>query len=114
MTNPEIRAKHREEILRFYFSEFSETLKKIGFRGKVPTLLDFRIELLRWSAIDLIQSLGMVGVQFVDTSKFDFNKLATDPKAAIIELQRFITESQAFKSHVQESVLRLRNKGVLG
>lgn len=114
MTNPEIRAKHRDEILRLYYDEFATVLKKIGFRGKVPTLLDFRIEMLRWGAFDLFQSFNMVSMQFIDVSKLDFNKMAENPTAAIAEVQKLVAESEGFQEHLKETVKRLLVKGVIG
>lgn len=113
MTNPEIRAKYRDEIYRFYFSEFSSTLKKIGFRGKIPTMLDFRVELLRWSVVDLIQSMNMVNMQYIDPSKFDYNKMAEDPKGALEDMLQMITECEPFQQHIRESVKRLMVQGTL-
>lgn len=114
MTNPEIRAKHRDEIYRFYFTEFTNTLKKIGYRGKVPTMVDFRIEMLQWSAIDLLQSTNMVSMQFIDPADFDMDKFAEDPASAIAEAMKAIVECEPFKKHVKDSITRLKLQGTLG
>lgn len=46
MLNTEARER-RQDVVLHYYKEFTSTLKKIGYLGKVPTLLDLNLELLQ-------------------------------------------------------------------
>lgn len=46
MANTEGRER-REEIIQFYYDEFAATLKKVGYLGRIPTLLDLNLEILK-------------------------------------------------------------------
>lgn len=111
MTNPTIRANHRDEIYRFYFSEFSSTLKRIGFRGKIPTLLDFRVEMLRWGVIDLVHNVNLMSTQFIE---LDYKKIAEDPDAYKDEMLKQMADSKPFMDNLKNTVKRLLFAGVLG
>lgn len=50
MANTEARTR-REEIVQYYYEEFVKTLKKIGFLGRIPTLLDLNLEMLKNGAM---------------------------------------------------------------
>jgi hypothetical protein len=42
------REQHRQEILKYYFEVFQETVLKMGLMGgPAPSLLDFNVELLK-------------------------------------------------------------------
>lgn len=41
------KTAHRKEIIHEYHQHFASILKKIGFPGKIPSLVDLQVELLR-------------------------------------------------------------------
>lgn len=47
IANAECRQKHRDELLGVYYAQFAATLTDLGFLGKIPTLLDFQVEVLK-------------------------------------------------------------------
>ncbi|XP_064546922.1 uncharacterized protein LOC135434312 [Drosophila montana] len=47
MLSPEQRHNHRDELIYFYFSTFTETLKKLNYDGELPSLCEFRQQLFR-------------------------------------------------------------------
>ncbi|KAH8232668.1 hypothetical protein KR032_011419, partial [Drosophila birchii] len=47
LMGPEQRAEELEHLLKYYFSVLLETLRKIGYQGKMPTPLGFWAELKR-------------------------------------------------------------------
>lgn len=44
--NAEARER-RTELLQCYYDQFSATLKQLGYLGRIPTLHDFNVEILR-------------------------------------------------------------------
>ncbi|XP_055902678.1 uncharacterized protein LOC129938887 [Eupeodes corollae] len=47
LTNEDVRQHHRDEFFNFYSSNFIETLKKLQFRGHIPKISDFFMDILR-------------------------------------------------------------------
>lgn len=47
MIDNEVRVQHRHELITHYYNEFTATLKEIGYLGKVPTLIDLNVEMLK-------------------------------------------------------------------
>ncbi|EDS35006.1 conserved hypothetical protein [Culex quinquefasciatus] len=43
----ETRDNHREELIKFYYNEFVNALKMFEFQGKIPSLIDLRIEITK-------------------------------------------------------------------
>lgn len=43
----ETRDNHREELTKFYYNEFVNALKMFEFQGKIPSLIDLRIEITK-------------------------------------------------------------------
>lgn len=50
MANTEARTR-RDEIIKYYYDEFTKTLKSVGFLGRIPTLLDLNLEILKNGAM---------------------------------------------------------------
>lgn len=111
MASREIRAKHRTDIVKFYFNEFSITLKKLGYRNKAPTLLDLNIELLRCSVIDLLHSFAFMTIQFVETKVIDFN--TGDLSSVIADLTEQSIQTKEFQEHIKETLKRMVAQGTL-
>lgn len=114
IADAETRENRRDEVIQLYFNEFTEVLRKLNYKGTFPTLLDLRIELLRYSVIDLTQTLGFVGMQFVDITKLDFNEFMDDPTKAMITMNRMIFESEEYKAYLIRNLKRLDAQGTLG
>ena len=47
ISDREVRDQNRNQILKVYHDQFTETLNGLGYLGKVPTMLNFQVELLR-------------------------------------------------------------------
>ncbi|XP_053693605.1 uncharacterized protein LOC128741668 [Sabethes cyaneus] len=47
LCSTETRENHRDEIIKFYYDEFAASLNKFGHLGKIPSLLDLHVEILK-------------------------------------------------------------------
>ncbi|XP_055642219.1 uncharacterized protein LOC129779011 [Toxorhynchites rutilus septentrionalis] len=62
----ETRDNHRQELIYHYHLALVETLTKIGFLGKIPTLLDLNCDLLRCGFLEVIISVCFMPFLFAD------------------------------------------------
>lgn len=68
-----------DELLRVYHTELVVNLKKIGFMGRIPTLLDIYVEYLRYSHYALMISTFIIPLRLIDdTTNSDLSNLVGD------------------------------------
>lgn len=60
---------HEEELIMHYHGEFVRTLKSFGFLGKLPSLLDLNVEILKHSAFVMMLKIVFLPFMFVDWSE---------------------------------------------
>lgn len=111
MCSHEINAQHRDDLIRFYFNEFTTTLRHGGYRGRVPSLLDLHVELLRCSVIELLHSLAFITIQFVDIKEIDFS--ADDISSIMEDLVKKGCQSKEYQQHVKATLKRMLVQGTL-
>lgn len=111
--SPYVRESRRNEIIYIYHAELAETLKKLGYRKKIPTLLDIQIDLLQFSILDLIQIMSFTQMQFLSPEQFDFSLFAEDPGRAMKEMSEIAFNSYEFKEYLIRNLNRLKLQGTL-
>uniref|UniRef100_A0A336M177 CSON009903 protein n=1 Tax=Culicoides sonorensis TaxID=179676 RepID=A0A336M177_CULSO len=116
MLNTEARER-RQDVLLHYYNEFSSTLKKIGYLGRIPTLLDLNMELLINGAHENLMVFCMILFQFMDFSDvtdtdelFDLNKDKTDQAAK----SRALFKHPRYQEILKRELPRLIGLGILG
>ncbi|XP_058119626.1 uncharacterized protein LOC131261730 [Anopheles coustani] len=71
----DVKDSHRDELIYLYYQQFSGLLKRLGFLGKIPSLLDLQIELLRLSGLELFHYGVFASFRYADPSKLDIEAL---------------------------------------
>ncbi|XP_055605520.1 uncharacterized protein LOC129753699 [Uranotaenia lowii] len=61
----EVRDQHRDELISFYYEEFSSTLRKVGYLKKIPTLLDLHIEITKCGHLETFLSVAFLPLMTV-------------------------------------------------
>lgn len=79
LAHSSLSTTHRQDFVQTYYEEFRATLKKIGYRGRVPTLLDLHIEIIKCSYAEFMFAISFVPPRFIDFSKLDFNAMFSEP-----------------------------------
>uniref|UniRef100_A0A182QYD6 CHK kinase-like domain-containing protein n=1 Tax=Anopheles farauti TaxID=69004 RepID=A0A182QYD6_9DIPT len=70
-----VKEQHREEIIYLYYEEFRRLLRQLGWLGRVSSLQELHVELLRKGAIELFHYIALYPFRFIDRSKIDFEVL---------------------------------------
>lgn len=113
MASRDTIATHRNDLISFYFNEFIGTVQQLGHRGKLPTQLDLRVELLRCSVMELLHALAFMSIQFVDTKAIDFNQGGRDPAAVMADLVKKSAGSVAYQDYLKATLKRMLVQGTL-
>uniref|UniRef100_A0A182QXM0 CHK kinase-like domain-containing protein n=1 Tax=Anopheles farauti TaxID=69004 RepID=A0A182QXM0_9DIPT len=54
MASQEVKDKHRSELIYMYYQHYSTFLKRMGFGGKITTLLELQMELMQHAALVVV------------------------------------------------------------
>lgn len=112
MAHSDLTDIHRNEFVLTYYLEFSSTLRKIGYREKIPTLLDLHIEILKCSHLELFQAISFISPRFMDYSKVDVDEIMKNPNA-MEEMALVIYGNPLFRSYMKNLFTRHLHIGSL-
>lgn len=103
----EIRMKHRAEIIHEYHTEFSSMLKRFGYIGRIPPLLDLQMDLLKHGSMEVLQLICFKIFFFVD----DINEVfgSHDTK----KMKEHIFRSPRYKALLEAELPRMVHLGFL-
>lgn len=109
MISDENRRTRRTEIIHDYYVEFSNTLRRLNFIGKVPTLQDLQIELLRHGQMEVVKCVCFQIFFLLDTAKLGEYMGSGDSKM----LKAKLFNEPRFKSFIKAELPRLVHLGLL-
>ncbi|XP_310302.6 uncharacterized protein LOC1271496 [Anopheles gambiae] len=66
-----VKNAHRDEIIYRYHQKFASLLRRLNYRGRVPTLTELQVELLRKAELELYHYIVFSAFLHTDLSKVD-------------------------------------------
>jgi thiamine kinase-like enzyme len=102
----ENRTNRRNEIIQFYHFEFTSTLKKFGFIGKIPSLLDLNLELMRNGWMEVVKCIVFKQYFWEDATTL---LASSDSKAH----KKRVFNDKKFKKFIKAELPRLTQLGFL-
>lgn len=102
----ENRQTRREEIIQYYHSEFTAALKRFGFIGKIPSLLDLNSELLRHGWMEVVKCICFKIFFWMDANDLLGNGDSKQMKTKIFNDERY-------KNFIKAELPRLVQLGFL-
>lgn len=109
MISDENRRTRRNEIIHDYHVEFSNTLKSLSFNGKIPTLHELQLELLRHGQMEVVKCVCFQIFFLLDTSKLSDYMGSLDSKM----LKAKLFNEPRFKNFIKAELPRLVHLGLL-
>ncbi|XP_050079390.1 uncharacterized protein LOC126567203 [Anopheles maculipalpis] len=103
----EIKDKHRSELIYMYYQQFSDLLKRLGFLGKIPSLLDLQIELLRYAGLELFHYAVFSSFRYMDQNAVDIEGLLKG------EVDNPVLNNPEFKKLMHSELSRFLHQGTL-
>ncbi|XP_050079389.1 uncharacterized protein LOC126567202 [Anopheles maculipalpis] len=70
-----VKEQHRETMIYLYYEEFRRLLLQLGWLGRITSLQELHMELLRKGALELFHYVALYPYRFIDRSKIDFEAL---------------------------------------
>ncbi|XP_055644012.1 uncharacterized protein LOC129780101 [Toxorhynchites rutilus septentrionalis] len=97
----------RENIIREYYTWFTNCLKRMSYRGWVPSWQDLQSELQRCAFLELLHDAVFEQFRYVDLSQVDVEEFfAGNVKNAGVNNERY-------RSLIREDLKQMLNRGVL-
>ncbi|ALC47759.1 CG10514 [Drosophila busckii] len=98
----EFHLHNQEELIKYYFDIFSETLQKLRFKSHIPSLHNFHLQMKQKSFYAMHTSLMIFPIQRnVETEDADFNALMETNERAI----QF--KNACYRNPVTQNILRV-------
>uniref|UniRef100_A0A3F2YWK5 CHK domain-containing protein n=1 Tax=Anopheles epiroticus TaxID=199890 RepID=A0A3F2YWK5_9DIPT len=103
----ELKDQYRSELIYMYYQQFSDYLQRLGFLGKIPTLLDLQIELLRYAGLEMFHYAIFSSFRYMDQSAIDIEALLKG------ELGNPVLNNPEFKEIMHRELTRFLHQGTL-
>uniref|UniRef100_A0A1Y9H2D9 CHK kinase-like domain-containing protein n=1 Tax=Anopheles dirus TaxID=7168 RepID=A0A1Y9H2D9_9DIPT len=102
-----LKEQHREEIIYLYYEEFRRLLHLLGYLGRINSLQELHMELLRKGAIELFHYIALYPFRFIDRTKIDFEALLSG------QGQNPAASSPVYRRVMRSVLTRFLHQGVM-
>lgn len=107
----ENRRTRRDEIIQFYHSEFFAALRRFGYIGKIPSLLDLQIALAKYGQMEVVKCIVFKLFFYIDAANTQNSEIMSSPDSK--ELKKKIFNCERFRNFAKEELPRLAKMGFL-
>jgi hypothetical protein len=111
----EVRTKHRDEIIKHYYTHLVDNLRSYGYQKPTPSLYDLHVDLLKAAKLEVVLALLYTPLISVDFKKFveerpemDFND-----KTSFVDMIRIVYEFPENVQQIKECLDRFIQIGLL-
>ncbi|XP_049284915.1 uncharacterized protein LOC125764588 [Anopheles funestus] len=103
----EVKDGHRSELIYMYYQQYTDLLKRLGYLGKIPTLLDLQIELLGYAGLELVHYAIFSAIRYMDQSAIDIEAMLKG------EVDNPVLNNPEFKKLMHTELTRFLHQGTL-
>lgn len=111
MISDENRLAKRDEIIHVYHTEFENCLKRFGYLGKIPTLLQLQMDLLKYGRMEVLKASCFKYFFFTDAADAQVADVIASPDSKSLKAKIF--NSERFKKFIKAELPRLVYMGFL-
>uniref|UniRef100_A0A1Y9H2E1 CHK domain-containing protein n=1 Tax=Anopheles dirus TaxID=7168 RepID=A0A1Y9H2E1_9DIPT len=103
----EVKNRHRSELIYMYYQHYSDLLKRMGFAGKIPSLLELQIELLRHAGLELFNYAVFTPFRYMDNDALDIEAFLKG------EIENPVLHDPEFKKLMHAELTRFLHQGTI-
>lgn len=107
----ENRRTRRDEIIHYYHSEFFAALRRFGYIGKIPTLLDLQMALTKHGQMEVVKCIVFKLFFWIDAADTQNNEIMSSPNSK--ELKKKIFNDERYRNFAKQELPRLAKMGFL-
>lgn len=109
----ELKISKFDEFVEFYQKNLVINLKKLGYKKKIPTLIDLEVNILQRAAISMILMTGHMGAILLDPSEeSNMENMMSDGENGASFKKAMFTNPR-YVAHMMELLPFFEKKGVL-
>lgn len=105
--------EHKDDIIRHYYDEFKATLKRINFRGHVPTMLELNLGLLQSCPLELMYALFMIPPRLFNWREIDIDEMMELGENAHKEFAKRVHDKPEYREYLLKTLKSIELKGAL-
>jgi hypothetical protein len=115
----EVRTKHRDEIIKHYYTHLVDNLHSYGYQKPIPSLYDLHMDLLKAAKLEVVLALLFTPFISVDFKKFAeerpevAEKMDFNDKSNFDDMIRIVYEFPENVQRIKESLDRFIQIGLL-
>lgn len=108
-----IKVKYFDYLIYHYYKNFAATLRKLGYKKKIPTATDIHIDILKRGVMAVMNSLQVLPVMLLDPSEDSKmeNFMKQDEEA--MRFKNTLYNNPRYRAHMNELFPFFENKGFL-
>lgn len=111
MISDENRLAKRDEIIHVYHTEFQTSLKRFGYLGKIPSLLQLQMDLIKYGQMEVLKASCFKYFFFTDEAEAQVADVVASPDSKSLKTKIF--NSERFKKFIKAELPRLVHLGFL-
>ena len=111
MISDENRRNRRAEIIHDYHNEFTRTLKRLGFIGKIPSLIQLQMDLIKHGQMEVLKCIGFYIFFWPEKIGVTVGEMMAGPDSKKLKAQIF--NDPEFKKFILAELPRLVQMGFL-
>ncbi|XP_049531383.1 uncharacterized protein LOC125948892 [Anopheles darlingi] len=102
-----VKDNHRNELILLYHQQYTDLLKRMGFTGKIPTLLELQLELLRCEGFEMFNYLIFTTFRYIGPGPLDMDAMLRG------EINNPALDDPEFRKLMHKELTRFLHHGVL-
>ncbi|XP_052890806.1 uncharacterized protein LOC128299012 [Anopheles moucheti] len=103
----QVKDNHRSELIYMYHQQYSDFLKRLRFKGEIPSLLDLNLELLRYAGLELFHYAAFISLRYMDETQIDIEALFKG------EIDNSVTDNPEYRKLMHAELSRFLHQGTL-
>lgn len=111
MISDENRLAKRDEIIHIYHNEFEDSLKRFGFIGKIPSLLQLQMDLIKYGQMEVLKASCFKYFFFTDEADANIADVIASSDTKSLKMKIF--NGERFKKFIKAELPRLVHLGFL-
>lgn len=107
----ENRRTRRDEIIHDYHLEFASSLKRFGYIGKVPSLLDLQMDLIKHGQMEVLKCIAFKIFFYIDAANAQNDEVIGSSESKNIKIKIF--NDPRYQNFIKAELPRLARMGFL-
>lgn len=113
LADDRLAEQRRDEIIRVYYDQLVDTLKKINYLGSIPSMLELQIAILESAPLDLVNAFVGIPPRLFNFREMDLSEFMDNVQEVMKNVANTIHDKPEYQEYLMTRLKRLDQTGVL-